>query len=459
VQRFHDLLHRWNSQSLARQFLIAGGLVSIAALLLVGAFVTSVIEAAVTRHSAATTALYVDSVIAPLLPDMRTSRELDQSITRALDETLAQGALGDRLASYRIWRRDGTLLYSSDKSLDGRAEPGENDLRAAFAGEMVAEYNRPEDAGGQPLLKIYNPILQPWSCDVVAVSEFHEIATDFQRTLRYARIRSWLAVHAVTLAFFLALSAIVFRGSRTIDQQSRALQQRVGELSDLLAQNKALHARVQRASRRVAALNESHLRKVGADLHDGPAQLIALAALRLDNIAADAHTSPEAREKELAAIKANLDEALGEIRSISSGLVLPQIEAAELPEILAKAVRAHEQRTGTSVELSLSGPIKPLPPSAKICIYRFVQEALNNSYRHGGGKGQRVEQTSEGGLVGVEVIDGGPGFDPAAVRPESLGLAGLRERVESLGGRFSIESSDGGTRVKMSIRTEEMEQA
>jgi signal transduction histidine kinase len=100
-----------------------------------------------------------------------------------------------------------------------------------------------------------------------------------------------------------------------------------------------------------------------------------------------------------------------------------------------------------------------LSPSERICIYRFVQEALNNGYRHAGGLGQSVTQTADGACIRVEVADGGPGFDTAAVRPEGLGLAGLRERVESLGGRFAIESSKTGTKVTMSLDIDDVEQA
>jgi signal transduction histidine kinase len=467
VRGMHQLHDRWRSQSLAVQFLLAGGLVSFAAMVIVGILVTRLIEDGVTRNSAATTALYVDSVIAPLLPDMQRNEVLDDTVTRALDETLGQGALGNRLLSFRLWRHDGTILYAKDKSLIGkRFKPGQ-EIEAAFSGELVAEFSRPDDVAsdvkrgnGTPLLEIYNPVLQPWSGEVVAVSEFYEIATDFERNLNQARVRSWFAVTFVTMGFFLILSAIVVRGSQMIDRQSRALRERVGELSELLAQNKSLRVRVQRASQRAAALNERYLRRIGADLHDGPAQLLAFAALRLDSAAmTDPAAAGEMREREILAIKSSLDDAMREIRSICNGLILPHIEAAELPEILALAVRAHEQRTNASVELSLSDTPQPLSPSAKICIYRFVQEALNNGYRHGGGIGQSVTQTSEAGRFVIEVADSGPGFDPAAVRPEGLGLAGLRERVESLGGRFAVESSENGTRVRMSLNTAEMEQA
>ena len=465
--RTDTLMTRWKTQSLTKQFLLIGGIVATTAMILVGGFVSSLIEDAVTRNSAATTALYVDSVIAPLLPDMQTTQVLDDAATRALDETLGQGALGDRLRSFRLWRADGTVLYSNEEDAIGKRFDLSNELKTAFAGEMVARFE-PSDAAaeetgqadGAPLLKIYNPVLQPWSGQVVAVSEFHEIANDFQRSLRQARFHAWLAVAAFTVSFFVVLSAIVLRGSRTIESQRRALRQRIDELSALLSQNETLRGRLQRASQRATALNESHLRRIGADLHDGPAQLVAFASLRLDSHALiSPMTSSAAREREIIAIKASLDEAMDEIRTICSGLVLPQIETASLAEILERSVQAHKQRTGSAVDLSMSTPPDRLSPSAKICIYRFLQEALNNAYRHGGGVGQRVVQTMEGDRVRIEVADNGPGFDPADVKPTSLGLAGLRERIESLGGAFEVSASTSGTIVRMSLSTEEIGQA
>ncbi len=458
---------RWNSQSLARQFLLAGGFVAICAMVVVGYFVASLIENAVTRNSAATTALYVDSVIAPLLPDMQTTQSLDDSITRALDETLGQGALGKRLFSFRLWRSDGTILYSSEKSLSGKQFPLSGDLETAFTGQMTARFNRidgvesdAERDSEKPLLQIYNPVLQPWSGKVVAVSEFFEVADEFEWSLKQARLLSWLAVAAFTTIFFGLLSIIVLRGSRTIDSQRRALNDRIDELSALLRQNEALRARVQRATQRATSLNESYLRRIGADLHDGPAQLVAYASLRLDSPKlADPRTPAEEREASLTNIKTSLDDAMAEIRAICSGLMLPHIETDSLAALLKRAIVAHEQRTGVTVDLLLNETPAYLSRAAKICIYRFVQEALNNGYRHAGGIGQKITQSSEGSQVTVEVADEGHGFRMSDVPPEKLGLAGLRDRVESLGGVFHLFSSDRGTIVRMSLNIEEVEQA
>jgi len=442
----------------------AGGLVSLVTMAVVGAVVANVIEDGVTRNAAASTALYVDSVIAPILPDMQKSDFLTEPVRHALDETLGQGTLGQRLLSFRLWRRDGTVLYSKNGTLTGKRFDPNSNLQEAFAGNLVAEFDQVEDAeseaerdSGQSLLEIYVPVLQPWSGQVVAVTEFYEVASEFERTLFQARLWAWLAVAGATLAFYLLLSTIVLRGSRMIASQSAALSTRVQELSELLAQNKSLRGRIQRASERVVALNEGYLRRIGADLHDGPAQLVALAAMKLDDpvLIAD-NSSSEHRKREIGAIRSSLDDALGEIRSICGGLILPHIETVQTAELIAHAALAHEQRTGTKVQLALSDHAAFLAVSGKICIYRFVQEALGNAYRHAGGVSQAVRSTLEAGRIVVEVSDGGPGFDIRQIRREALGLAGLRHRVKSLGGSFAVESSRrGGTTLKMVLKLDE----
>ncbi|ACE90783.1 sensor histidine kinase protein [Rhizobium phaseoli] len=457
-------LRRWNARSLASQFFIAGGLVSIAAMFLIGILVTHLIEDAVIHNSGAATALYVDSVVAPLLPDMQTESLLDEASAQALDETLGQGALGRRLVSFKLWRSDGTILYSNEKEMVGQKFPVNEKLRKAFAGSLVARYEIADDpesgverALGKPLMEIYNPVLQPWSGQAVAVLEFYETAEGLGDSLAHARLQSWGAVAAVTGVFFLVLSALVFRGSRTIEAQRKDLKQRVTELSALLSENRGLQRRLQRASQRVAALNETYLRSIGADLHDGPAQHIAYASLRLDSdLLINASTKPETREKELAWIRSSLAEAMTEIRNICSGLVLPQIEKSTITEIVLRVVEAHQHKTETLVETIIDEDGPELATAVKICIYRFIQEALNNAYRHGGGVQQTVKAVSHNGHVHVEVSDRGNGFDPAEVRPASLGLVGLRERVDSLGGSFDIKTGEGGTVVTMTFEPMEV---
>lgn len=90
----------------------------------------------------------------------------------------------------------------------GKHFPVNEDLKTAFSGKMVASFDKIDDvesnaerASGKPLLEIYNPVLQPWSGKVVAVSEFYEIADEFKYSLDQVRLRSWLAVTIFMLTF------------------------------------------------------------------------------------------------------------------------------------------------------------------------------------------------------------------------------------------------------------------
>ena len=89
----------------------------------------------------------------------------------------------------------------------------------------------------------------------------------------------------------------------------------------------------------------------------------------------------------------------------------------------------------------------------KIAFYRVLQEALANSFKHANGASQKVTMSTTDGDLSVVIIDDGPGLDPQfATRSEALGLIGMRERVELLGGRFEIANrTPHGTRVQVSL--------
>jgi signal transduction histidine kinase len=149
-----------------------------------------------------------------------------------------------------------------------------------------------------------------------------------------------------------------------------------------------------------------------------------------------------------------------EIRSLSAGLGVPHLKQMTLPETIIRAKKVHEQRSHSRVLLQ----VEDLPEGAslpvKITVFRFIQEGLNNAFRHAGGKGQEVKAGYNGGQLTIEVSDQGPGFrlDESFDWDRHLGLAGMRERVESLGGVFQVESTPGtGTRVMAFLPLEEME--
>lgn len=437
--------------SLAAQFVLAGGAVLVAGMIAIGVWVTRQIEEGVTSNTAITTALYVDSVIAPLLEDIQDDGKLGEGARRALDETVAR-SFGSRIVSFKIWARDGTIAYSSQAELIGQRFDPTDSLKAAWAGRVAAEFDDLGDgedalerARALPLLEIYSPVREPWSGKVVAVMEFYEVATGLKDDIAATRQRSWLVVAGVTIGMMGLLFGIVLRGSRMIDSQRGALEARVAELSALLAQNEELRRKVQGASSRAVTLNERHLKRVSADLHDGPAQLLALASLRLGD--------PDLPAAEIERIRGHLDDAMTEIRAICRGLALPQIERMALTALVDEAVAAHAARTSTSVEVVVEPEAAGLALTTpeKICVYRFVQEGLANAFKHAGGLGQSVTVRRDGGQLVVSVADRGPGLPADPASGGGLGLLGLRERVESLGGGFEIADAAPGVRLAMRI--------
>lgn len=454
VQRIRCQLERL---SLSQRFAMTGGFVMLAGMLLIGSWVTGKIEENVTANTAQATALFMDSYISPLAQELDENDTLSVGPIRALDEILNNSALRDRVVSIKIWKPGGLVAYSNNLDLIGeRFEPTES-LRKAWNGTVVAEFddleqeeNRLDRQAGVPLLEIYSPVREPWSGRIIAVAEFYENATELQRTLEDARRQSWLIVGIVTLGMALSLFGIVHGGSALIERQRETLQSRIAESARVARQNRQLRERVERASGRISELNEQYLRRISAELHDGPAQLVSLAALRLDSLR---QANGKARDGEIEVVRNALNEAMRDIRNICNGLSLPEIEAQQLDDTIRQIARAHEQRTGTGVELDVEASRVSVPHPVKICAYRFVQEGLNNAFRHAGGAGQKVECRIADGRLQIMISDAGKGGEAASAGPgDGLGLAGLRERVESLGGTFDFaRMPDGGSRLSMSV--------
>jgi signal transduction histidine kinase len=229
-----------------------------------------------------------------------------------------------------------------------------------------------------------------------------------------------------------------------------AARAREMEQARLLEQNADLQRQVDESQRRLVEIHDMVLRRVGVELHDGPAQLISLALLRLEGLLPE-ETAPEGERpyNDFERIRGALQEALTEIRSMSAGLTLPELTSVSPGDVLRLAVRNHERWTATSVICEVEGLPQRVPALIKSCLYRFAQEALSNGYRHGGGRDQTVRGRYFGDTIQVEVTDAGPGFDPNdSIVGGHLGLLGMRERIASAGGTLEIESRRGsGTRL------------
>ena len=456
---------KWKATSLSRQFALMSSAVLLVGMVVMGKWVSDKIETSVTLHSAVATALFMDSFVTPYVQELEKQQILSLENQVSLDAFLNQTSTGKQIDSFKIWKPGGLIAYSNRKNIIGKIYPETDNLRLAWQGHVAAEFDTLEDvedaqerAANTPYLEIYSPVREKLTGRIIAVSEFYVEAGLLEQALFQTKLQSWLLVGFVTLVMLALLFGIVHRGSLTIDEQKLTLESRVRELS-------RLRNRLKNASRRSTEVNEHFLRRVGADLHDGPAQLLALALLRLGtlrNIFSIITGKEHSGKDDFEIIGNALNDALTDIRNISAGLVLPELDDLKLSEILIKATTAHELRTQTSVNLQL-GELPPFASkSTQICLYRLIQEGLNNAFQHAPDASCSITADFDNNEIMLSVSDTGPGFDMEGntVTSMGLGLVGLRDRIESLGGQFEIYSAIGkGTKLTAQLSHTDQEVA
>lgn len=214
----------------------------------------------------------------------------------------------------------------------------------------------------------------------------------------------------------------------------------------------------------ILALGEESLTRIVLDIHDGPVQyLYAALSLHAQLMSAMADAPPE--QQQLAARMGSLIEsAMGEIRTAIGTMRLPEFHHRSLAAVVEGLAMQHENHTGSQVILRLENLPAEVPLPVKIGVYRILQEALSNSYRHAGADRHQVHlRGGEGGLH-LAVSDQGKGFIPPdwaetpgdapgdARDSAHIGLRGMRNRVRLLGGSFDLQSQPGqGTHITVWI--------
>ena len=452
--------------SLSRQFLLISFPVLLAGMLVIGYFIGRQVEESVVHRMGGVTGLYVDSFVAPHVQSLVTAEDLHELDRAALNALLTQTALGKRIVSFKIWRPDGRILYSADASLIGKSFPIGEGLTEALAGRVhseISELSKAENISEidkwPRLIETYTPVHALGVGTVIAVAEFYQKVDEVMIESAAAQRHSWLVVAATTAVMYLLLFLLVRRGSQTIEQQRLALSDHVSKLTALNAQNEQLHNRVRRAAANTTALNEAFLRRISADLHDGPGQDLGFALMRFESISDSFAGLPGAQERRQSAlealrpIQAAIGSALADLRAICDGLQLPEMDSLTLNEIAARAVRDFEGKTGAKILLAAGDITGATSLPVKIALYRLLQESLANGFRHAPGVEQQVDIKQAEGRLLVVIRDKGPGFDPnATVGQGHLGLIGMRERVVLLGGSFEILSRPAqGTVIRVNL--------
>ncbi|MCK4801507.1 MAG: sensor histidine kinase [Anaerolineales bacterium] len=458
-------LFSFTKYSLARQFFNISLIILVSGMLVIGFFVSGQIKNGVINQTAIVTSLYVDSIVAPILQEITFEEHPNDQIhpedlnqLKQFSSMLGNTPLGKNIVAFKVWLRDGEIIYSPNENLMGIHFPISQALQRSFNGEIISEIsqlNKPEHAYEKlywdTLIEIYAPVRDQTTGEIIAVVEFYLLPDDLKTEIRSAQNKSWGIVIGATALMYLLLAGIVDQASNKIFEQQHELEDQVVQLSELLNQNESLHQRVRRAAARTTASNERFLRQISSDIHDGPTQDLALALLRIDPLS-DTIQSKQKKSnisKDFVTIQNALESAIKELRTISSGLRLPELDQMSPEDVIIRAIHEYEKKSQNKVSIDLEELPETVGMSVKITLYRIIQEALNNGFRHSGGKDQVVKSRGVQDKLEIEISDSGPGFDTQTdILEGHLGLAGMRERVEVLGGRFQIESSEkGGTKV------------
>ncbi|MCB0012807.1 MAG: sensor histidine kinase, partial [Anaerolineales bacterium] len=241
-----------------------------------------------------------------------------------------------------------------------------------------------------------------------------------------------------------------------LEQKVATRTQQLQKAKEALADKAAL---LQRLLNETVDVQERERQRIAQDMHDSTSQLLVGAMLELKSAQERLGNGslPQA-ETSLQSVREILHRVDAEIKRAIHDLRPPSLDELGLGPALRQYAVRFEQYSGLDCDVEILGTPRRLPPKSEISIYRLVQEALQNVSAHAETDSARVILAFAPQMLKVTVLDEGCGFDMAAEsRPgqESLGLLGMRERAESMGGQLTIHSRLGqGTRVELLVPLE-----
>jgi signal transduction histidine kinase len=250
--------------------------------------------------------------------------------------------------------------------------------------------------------------------------------------------------------FLLGIAIPVFFLGTAIDELRRT-----GEATKRLA-GALLHAQ------------DEERRRIALELHDSTGQNLALANLVTNEVQ---KLAPPTCTPLLAELKGILEGAVAEIRTVSYLLHPPLLDLGGLRLALQSYLQGFSRRTGIQVDLEMSADLGRISSNVELVLFRVIQEALTNVWRHSGSATARihlVQQVSGGrSQIKLSIEDSGKGIpnnihlsrlsinNSNRAFPSGLGLMGMRERLHQIGGRLEIDSTAGKTVIRAIVSLNE----
>lgn len=226
--------------------------------------------------------------------------------------------------------------------------------------------------------------------------------------------------------------------------------------TEVRAQRKLQHSerQLQALSARLMNLQDEERRRIARDLHDSTAQ--SLSALEMNTSLLESMATGEKTRKLAAETAAISRQVCQELRNISYLLHPPLLEEEGLIFAIRWFSDGFTKRNSIPVFLDLPEDFPRLGAEEETALFRIVQEALSNIYRHAGAtKAWITLWRDDEGMVALEIRDNGEGLPEgfSLAQSSGVGLAGMRERMKQLGGTLEVDSSPYGVSVKCRLGT------
>jgi PAS domain S-box-containing protein len=226
----------------------------------------------------------------------------------------------------------------------------------------------------------------------------------------------------------------------------------IGSCLDITERRRAEDA-LSTVSRRLIEAHEEERAWLARELHDDINQRLALLAVTLDVVKRGLPPDAAVARRSVGEIKEQVKDLGNDIQALSHRLHSSKLDYLGLVSAAGAFCGEFSERQGVQVDFQNEGVPKNLPNEVSLCLFRVLQEALQNASKHSGSRQFQVSLTCTSDRINLTVRDSGVGFDvDEAMKGHGLGIASMRERLKLVAGELSIDSRDRkGTEVRASI--------
>ena len=202
-------------------------------------------------------------------------------------------------------------------------------------------------------------------------------------------------------------------------------------------------------SQKLIEAHEDERTRIARELHDDINQRLALVNVRLDYLKQRPPASAADLQREVGGVGREIADLVADIQAMAHGLHPAKLELLGLEAATGGLCKEVSNRHGVTIDVHFENIPKGLPPEISLCLYRVLQEALQNVVKHSVSGHASVSLNGRINTITLTVKDAGAGFDPyEAMRGSGLGLTSMKERLKVIGGQLSIHSQQGrGTTI------------